>query len=290
MGLFVVVVVLMGFLVVFIVLIVKVQVFGLCDEIVSGFVEVGVMLLFNLLQYLFLQGLVCFIVMIFGNFSGCLLMLSNVQVFNELVDIVDGFFLYNCDIVQWMDDLLVCLSGEMLCCVWGYVLDVLLLLSGLGDILLLLVFGVDMKNIFCLVCGSEVVLSQYFGDFGEEGVEQQWCSVLQLMQSIYVFVLQWVVVDVYFGYCLMQWVVFLFLLLEIVLYYYVYVVVCLVEYCWLFDGGDVIVLIFDGIGMGENGVLWGGECLWVNYCECEYFGGLLVVVLSGGDLVVCQLW
>lgn len=75
-----------------------------------------------------------------------------------------------------------------------------------------------------------------------------------------------------------------------VLYYYVYVVVCLVEYQWLLDGGDVIVLMFDGIGMGENGVLWGGECLWVNYCECEYLGGLFVVVFVGGDLVVKQLW
>jgi hydrogenase maturation protein HypF len=28
------------------------------------------------------------------------------------------------------------------------------------------------------------VLSQHFGDLGEEGVEQQWRSALQLMQSI----------------------------------------------------------------------------------------------------------
>jgi hydrogenase maturation protein HypF len=40
-----------------------------------------------------------------------------------------------------------------------------------------------MKNTFCLARGSEAVLSQHFGDLGEEGVEQQWRSALQLMQE-----------------------------------------------------------------------------------------------------------
>ncbi len=39
---------------------------------------------------------------------------------------------------------------------------------------------------------------------------------------------------------------------------------CLAEHLWPLDGGDVIALTLDGIGMGENGDLWGGECLRVN--------------------------
>ncbi|UNA34329.1 hypothetical protein LOF13_09585 [Klebsiella pneumoniae subsp. pneumoniae] len=49
------------------------------------------------------------------------------------------------------------------------------------------------------------MLSQHFGDLGEEGVEQQWRSALQLMQSIYAFVPQRVVVDAHPGYRSTQW-------------------------------------------------------------------------------------
>lgn len=41
---------------------------------------------------------------------------------------------------------------------------------------------------------------------------------------------------------------------------------------------------------GENGELWGGECLRVNYRECEHLGGLPAVALPGGDLAARQPW
>nr|VXZ81311.1 Carbamoyltransferase hypF [Klebsiella pneumoniae] len=75
----------------------------------------------------------------------------------------------------------------------------------LGDIPPLLALGADMKNTFCPARGSEAVLSQHFGDLGEEGIEQQWRSALQLMQSIYAFVPQRVVVDAHPGYRSTQW-------------------------------------------------------------------------------------
>ncbi|MCU8669895.1 carbamoyltransferase HypF, partial [Klebsiella pneumoniae] len=52
----------------------------------------------------------------------------------------------------------------------------------------------------------------------------------------------------------------------------------------------VIALTLDGIGMGENGALWGGECLRVNYRECEHLGGLPAVALPGGDQAARQPW
>lgn len=188
-----------------IVLIAKAQVSGLCDEIAPGLAEVGVMLPSNPLQHLLLQGLARPIVMTSGNLSGRPPALSNAQALNDLADIADGFLLHNRDIVQRMDDSLVRLSGEMLRRARGYVPDALPLPPGLGDIPPLLALGADMKNTFCLARGSEAVLSQHFGDLGEEGVEQQWRSALQLMQSIYAFVPQRVVVDAHPGYRSTQW-------------------------------------------------------------------------------------
>ena len=64
-----------------------------------------------------------------------------------------------------------------------YVPDALPLPPGLDKVPPLLALGADMKNTFCLARGGEAVLSQHFGDLGEEGVEQQWRSALQLMQK-----------------------------------------------------------------------------------------------------------
>ncbi|MBO2029154.1 hypothetical protein J4734_07605 [Klebsiella pneumoniae] len=102
---------------------------------------------------------------------------------------------------------------------------------------------------------SEAVLSQHWRSW--RGVEQQWRSALQLMQSIYAFVPQRVVVDAHPGYRSTQWAASL---------------PCRWRQCCitmptprhaggapLADGGDVIALTLDGIGMGENGALWGGS-------------------------------
>lgn len=273
-----------------IVLTAKAQVSGLCDEIAPGLAEVGVMLPSNPLQHLLLQGLARPIVMTSGNLSGRPPALSNAQALNELADIADGFLLHNRDIVQRMDDSLVRSSGEMLRRARGYVPDALPLPPGLGDIPPLLALGADMKNTFCLARGSEAVLSQHFGDLGEEGVEQQWRSALQLMQSIYAFVPQRVVVDAHPGYRSTQWAASLPLPLETVLHHHAHAAACLAEHRWPLDGGDVIALTLDGIGMGENGALWGGECLRVNYRECEHLGGLPAVALPGGDQAARQPW
>ena len=42
--------------------------------------------------------------------------------------------------------------------------------------------------------------------------------------------------------------------------------------------------------MGENGQLWGGECLLVDYQHSQYLGGLPAVALPGGDLAAKQPW
>ncbi|QYO82619.1 carbamoyltransferase HypF [Klebsiella quasipneumoniae] len=273
-----------------IVLISKAQVSGLCDEIAPGLAEVGVMLPSNPLQHLLLQALARPIVMTSGNLSGRPPALSNTQALNDLVDIADGFLLHNRDIVQRMDDSLVRSSGEMLRRARGYVPDALPLPPGLEKVPPLLALGADMKNTFCLARGGEAVLSQHFGDLGEEGVEQQWRSALQLMQNVYAFMPQRVVVDAHPGYRSTQWAATLPLPVETVLHHHAHAAACLAEHRWPLDGGDVIALILDGIGMGENGALWGGECLRVNYRQCEHLGGLPAVALPGGDLAARQPW
>jgi len=273
-----------------IVLVDKHCVTGVCDGIAPDLAEVGVMLPANPLQHLLMQALKRPLVMTSGNLSGKPPALTNHQALADLVEIADGFLLHNREIVQRMDDSVVRQSGEMLRRSRGYVPDALSLPPGFQDAPPMLCLGADMKNTFSLTRGDQVVVSQHFGDLTDDGVENQWQQALRLMQSIYDFTPLAVVADFHDGYRSSQWAAQSGLPMQRVLHHHAHIAACLAEHDWPLDGGDVIAMALDGIGMGEQGALWGGECLRVSYRDCERLGGLPAVALPGGDLAARQPW
>lgn len=273
-----------------IVLVDKQHVSSLCDGIAPGLAEVGVMLPANPLQHLLLQALKRPLVMTSGNLSGKPPAISNEQALEDLQDIAEGFLLHNRDIVQRMDDSVVRESGEMLRRSRGYVPDALALPPGFENVPPMLCLGADLKNTFCLVRGKQAVISQHLGDLSDDGIQNQWREALRLIQNIYDFTPQRIVHDAHPGYVSSQWASEMNLPTEIVLHHHAHAAACLAEHGWPLDGGDVIALTLDGIGMGDAGALWGGECLRVNYRECEHLGGLPAVALAGGDLAAKQPW
>lgn len=273
-----------------IVLVERASVSGLCEAIAPGLDEIGVMLPSNPIQHLLAQALQRPLVMTSGNLSGKPPALTNAAAQAELASMVDGFLLHNRDIVQRMDDSVVRASGEMLRRARGYVPDALPLPPGFRDIPPLLCLGAQMKNTFCLLRGESAVPGQHFGDLTDEGVEAQWQNALRLMQQIYDFTPQQVVIDAHPAYRTRSWAERTGLPLHSVLHHHAHAAACLGEHGWPLDGGDVIAITLDGIGMGEGGALWGGECLRVNYRDCEHLGGLPAVALPGGDLAARQPW
>ncbi|ECJ2367546.1 carbamoyltransferase HypF [Salmonella enterica subsp. salamae] len=273
-----------------IVLVDKQYVPSLGEGIAPGLTEVGVMLPANPLQHLLLQELNYPLVMTSGNLSGRPPAITNEQALDDLHDIADGFLFHNRDIVQRMDDSVVRDSGEMLRRSRGYVPDAIALSPGFRDVPPILCLGADLKNTFCLVRGEQAVVSQHLGDLSDDGIQAQWREALRLIQSIYDFTPERIVCDAHPGYVSSQWASEMCLPTETVLHHHAHAAACLAEHGWPLDGGEVIALTVDGIGMGENGALWGGECLRVNYRECEHLGGLPAVALPGGDLAAKQPW
>ena len=260
------------------------------DAIAPGLDCVGVMLPANPLQHLLMMDCQRPLVMTSGNLSGRPPAIRNQQALDDLGDIADGFLLHNRDILQRMDDSVMDRDGAILRRARGFVPDAIMLPAGFSHIPAMLCTGAEMKNTFCLVRGNQAVLSQHFGDLSDEGVDAQWRSALSVMQQIYAFQAERVVCDAHPGYHTSQWAEAQALPIETVLHHHAHAAACLAENGWPLDGGDVIALTLDGIGMGENGALWGGECLRVNYLDCEHLGGLPAVALPGGDLAAMQPW
>ena len=209
-----------------------------------------------------------------------------------LSDLADYFLCHNRDILQRADDSLAraAFDGvETLRRARGYVPDERLLDHHSAHNVLAL--GSDLKNTFCLLRQNKAIVSQHIGDTSNEKVRSQLEANIALFCQIYQFKPEIIVIDAHAGYFTHEVGKRLAAQHKIpyveVLHHHAHIVSVMAEHhCH----EQVIGLALDGIGMGENGQLWGGECLLVDEKHCHYLGGLPAVALPGGDLAAKQPW
>lgn len=269
----------------------------LCDAIAPGLGEVGLMLPANPLQHLLLARADCPLVMTSGNASGKPPALTNDQALSDLDGLADLWLLHNRDIVQRADDSLVRLDGgdaEMLRRARGYVPDAFTLPPGFEHQPALLAMGADLKNTFCLLREGYAIVSQHLGDLTDSDVEQQYQNAIALFEDIYRFTPTTIAVDAHPGYISHrlghQRAENADIPCHNVLHHHAHIAACLAEHGWPRNAGPVVGLTLDGIGYGEHGQWWGGECLLADYRSCCRMGGLPAVALPGGDLAARQPW
>ena len=275
-----------------IVLLTKHKVPNIADNIAPNLQEIGVMLPSNPLQHLLLRAVNRPLVMTSANASGQPPVLKNEHAVEQLADLADFYLCHNRDILQRADDSLVRVAFdglETLRRARGYVPDEIPLETQSTKNVLAL--GSDLKNTFCLLRHNKAVLSQHIGDTANEQVRSQLSENLELFQNIYQFKPDIIAVDAHPGYFSSSIGKQLAEQQQItpieVLHHHAHIVSVMAEHnC----NEPVIGLALDGIGMGENGQLWGGECLLVDYQHSQYLGGLPAVALPGGDLAAKQPW
>ena len=275
-----------------IVLLAKHKVPNITNNIAPNLQEIGVMLPSNPLQHLLLRAVNRPLVMTSANASGQPPVLKNEHAVEQLADLADFYLCHNRDILQRADDSLVRVAFdglETLRRARGYVPDEIPLETQSPKNVLAL--GSDLKNTFCLLRHNKAVLSQHIGDTANEQVRSQLSENLELFQNIYQFKPDIIAVDAHPGYFSSSIGKQLAEQQQItpieVLHHHAHIVSVMAEHhC----NEPVIGLALDGIGMGENGQLWGGECLLVDYQHSQYLGGLPAVALPGGDLAAKQPW
>jgi len=275
-----------------IVLLAKHKVPNIADNIAPNLQEIGVMLPSNPLQHLLLRAVNRPLVMTSANASGQPPVLKNEYAVEQLNDLADFYLCHNRDILQRADDSLVRVAFdglETLRRARGYVPDEIPLETQSTKNVLAL--GSDLKNTFCLLRHNKAILSQHIGDTANEQVRSQLSENLQLFQNIYQFKPDIIAVDAHPGYFSSSIGKQLAKQQQVtpieVLHHYAHIVSVMAEHNY---NEPVIGLALDGIGMGENGQLWGGECLLVDYQHSQYLGGLPAVALPGGDLAAKQPW
>jgi len=265
----------------------------LCAAVAPGLNEVGLMLPSSPLYHLLMQQMKSPLVMTSGNAAGCAPALSNQQALTQLSDIADLWLLHDRDIVQRADDSVVRFTPgapEMLRRARGYVPDAIELPAGFGAQPPLLALGGDLKNTFCLVRGKQALLSAHMGSLEHSDIFTQWQQGMEHFSRLFDCQPQHLACDIHPGYFSQQWAQKQPLPRTEVLHHHAHIAACLAEHRWPLYGGRVIGLALDGIGYGDQGELWGGECLLVDYLHCEHLGGLPAVALPGGEQAARQPW
>ncbi|MDX1303318.1 carbamoyltransferase HypF [Photobacterium sp.] len=266
------------------------------SQIAPGLVEVGLMLPANPLQHLLAKQLAIPVVMTSANATGYPPAMTNQQALSQLSEIADLFLLNNRPIIQRADDSLVRVNGqnqlEMLRRSRGYVPNAVPVPDDFPSVNKILAAGGDLKNSFAFGRDNDVIVSQFFGDLEQIEIQQQYLQSLDHFTEVYNWQPERLVIDChpYYSTRLLIQAHYPEVPVSQVFHHHAHVAACLFEHGWTLSDGKVLALALDGIGVGPNKALWGGEVLLADYQDCHKLGGLPECPLPGGDMAAKQPW
>jgi hydrogenase maturation protein HypF len=148
----------------------------------------------------------------------------------------------------------------------------------------LLAVGAELKGAFCLSRNSRAFMSQHIGDLQNVGTLQSLRTVAESMKQLLGITPQLVAHDMHPDYLSTRYAVEQSGIPAIaVQHHHAHMASCMAENRL---EGDVIGMIFDGTGHGDDGTVWGGEFLVGGYEQFRRMGRFRPVPLPGGDAAV----
>jgi len=173
----------------------------------------------------------------------------------------------------------------------GYAPAPLALPEGFDVHIRVLALGGDLKNTFALMRDGQAVLSQHIGDLHDAACLADQRRGLDDYLAFYDFKPDLVACDLHPGYAATQLAHQRWRERCVgVGHHHAHIAACLGEHGWSLDGGRVLGIALDGLGMGEDGTLWGGEFLLADYRHAERVATFKPVALLGGDRAAREPW
>jgi hydrogenase maturation protein HypF len=176
----------------------------------------------------------------------------------------------------------------------GYAPESIRLPQGFGEAPRVLAMGAELKSTFCILRGGEAVLSQHIGDLEDAATHADYRSALELYQQLYDFDPDVVAVDRHPDYLSTQWgraiAVDERVPLGKVQHHHAHVAACLAEHGVPLSDPPVLGIVLDGLGLGDDGGLWGGEFLACDYRSYERLAYFAPVALPGGAKAMREPW
>ncbi len=270
--------------------------------------QLGVMLPYTPLHHVLLralstyleEGLVPALVMTSGNMSGEPICLGNREALGRLGHIADLFLLHNRDILIRTDDSVVRPLSEktgeapelqFFRRARGYTpKPVFLAPTPGGSSPNVLGLGPELKNTLCLTKGDQAFVSQHIGDLENLETFGFFREIAEHLQNILQTRPQALIRDLHPDYLssrfAMEQAELPILALQ---HHFAHIHAVLAEHR---HQGPALGLALDGTGLGEDGTLWGGECLLVDTQTLEHarLGRFRRIPLPGGETAIRNPW
>lgn len=260
----------------------------LAPNVAPGLREIGCFLPYSPLHHLLLDAFAAPLVATSGNISGEPVLTDNEDAERQLSHIAHLFLHHDRPIVRPADDSVVrCIDNTM---------RPLRIGRGMAPRELeipdplnypVLAIGGQMKNTIAIGWGRRVIVSPHIGEMDSPRSIAMLRRVARDLQELYGVNPRHVLADGHPGFSTCRLTANLNLPRTRIPHHYAHASALVAEV-----GGDDqwIVFTWDGVGMGADGTLWGGECLIGQPGKWTRFASLLPLRPPGGDAAARQPW
>ena len=267
------------------------------EAVAPGYTTLGFMLPNTPLHHLLLRDIDRPLVMTSGNLSQEPQCTDNEDTRRRLSKIADYGLFHNRDIVNRLDDSVVrVLLGKprLIRRARGYAPAGIRLPAGFEHTGPLLALGGELKSTFCLLKDGQAILSQHIGDLEDAANLADYKKSLSLYLKLYDHQPEGLAVDMHLEYLSTKlgqdWAVADGCRIEEIQHHHAHIASCLAENAIPLDTRPVLGIALDGLGLGPDGTLWGGEFLLADYKAFERVGCFPPVAMPGGAQAVREPW
>ena len=265
--------------------------------VAPGLSTLGFMLPSTPLHAVLLQDFDCPLVMTSGNLSDEPQCIDDAEACVRLAGIADYFLLHDRRIVNRVDDSVVrVMAGapRMVRRARGYAPAPLPLPPGFERAPELLAMGGELKSTFCLVKEGQAILSQHQGDLENAETLADYEKNLGLFASLFDHTPTAVAVDCHPDYLSTQKARRLAgersLPISKIQHHHAHVAACLAENGIPLHAPPILGIVLDGLGMGTDGQIWGGEFILSDYAGFRRIGAFKAVAMPGGAKAIREPW
>ena len=259
--------------------------------------RLGWMLPYTPLHHLLFRRLRRPLVLTSGNRSDEPPCLSVEEARERLSEIADWVLWNERAIVNRVDDSVVRLEGTTLRTLRrarGLAPEPLPLPAGFVDAPAVWAFGAALKNTFCRIVEGHALLSPHIGDLHEARAIEDFEHSVELFERLYPLRTTQVAVDLHPDYpCSRIGEEFARqrqLPLLRVQHHHAHLAACMAEHQIPLHTKPILGVVLDGLGMGPEGELWGGEFLLGDYRSVQRLGHFRPVALLGGNQAMREPW
>ena len=266
-------------------------------SVAPGIRTLGFMLPNSPLHHLLLQRMDRPVVLTSGNLSDEPQCIDNDDARERLGRIADFFLFHDRDIARRVDDSVVrVVAGEarVLRRARGYAPAPLRLPAGFDRAPAVLTMGGELKNTFCLLRDGHAVISHHIGDLEDARALADYRQSVDRYLELFEQQPVAIAIDLHPEYLSSKIGRDLAGQRGIehiaVQHHHAHLAACLAENGVPLDAAPVFGVMLDGLGLGDDGTLWGGEFLRADYRTSTRLATFKPVAMPGGAQCIAEPW